>query len=203
MQYRSNAIKGIRKETGRIRNVSNKKEGKEKRKQETIAQRIARMGILVALAMIFSYVEVLIPFSVGIPGVKLGIANLVVVTGVFLFPKKEVFLISLVRIILMGLLFGTGLSLIYSLTGGILSFLVMILGQRSGGLSVGGISILGAVSHNIGQLVAAMIILGNIRIGVYLPVLMVAGIITGCIIGNVSDQLMKRLKKLAIFRIYS
>lgn len=160
------------------------------------AKRVARMGVLVALSMIFSYIEVLLPFSVGIPGVKLGIANLVVVIGLYLFTPSEVFLISLVRILLMAMLFGSGASLIYSLAGGILSFLVMLAGKKLSGLSVVGNSVLGAVFHNIGQIGAATVLLASKSILSYLPVLLIAGVITGMVIGIVSLKCMRIIKKI-------
>lgn len=168
----------------------------EKTKKQNVAERVARLGIFVALAMIFSYVEVLIPFSIGIPGVKLGIANLVVVVGLFLFQKREVFVISMIRILLMGLMFGNGASLLYSFAGGILSFLIMILAIKVTKLSIVGISILGAVFHNVGQILAAAFILDNIRITFYFPVLLIAGLITGMLIGIGSNQILKRIEKI-------
>lgn len=155
-----------------------------------MSKKVARMGVFVALAMIFSYVEVLIPFHFGIPGVKLGIANLVVVTGLYLFSAKEVFMISMVRIVLMGLLFGNGMSLIYSLAGGILSFLVMLLCKRVSLFSIIGISIVGGVFHNVGQIFAAMVVLQNEKIIAYLPVLLVAGVVTGALNGILSKQII-------------
>lgn len=164
------------------------------RKDKVNIKKTARMGMLVALAMIFSYVEVLVPFSVGIPGIKLGLANLVVVIGLYLFSPGEVFLISVVRIFLMGLLFGNGATLIYSLAGGILSFLIMAVCKMRSKFSIVGISILGAVFHNIGQLGAAVILLANIKISYYLPILLIAGVITGLVTGFISELSIKAVK---------
>lgn len=147
------------------------------------AVRIARLGVFVALAMIFSYVEALFPISIGVPGVKLGLANLVVVVGLYLFSTGEAFLISLVRILLMGILFGNGLSLWYSLAGGLLSFLIMVPAKKWCKLSVVGVSMAGAVFHNVGQIGAAAFALQNRSIMAYLPVLLVSGVITGILIG--------------------
>ena len=160
-----------------------------------MAKRVARMGILTALAMVFSYVEVLIPFSFGIPGVKLGVANLVVLTGLYLLKPQEVFLISLVRILLMGVLFGNAASLIYSLAGGIFSFCVMLICKKTSWFSMTGVSVAGGVSHNLGQLLAAMVVLGSKKIGYYFHVLILAGIVTGVLIGIVSDRIAKILGK--------
>lgn len=161
------------------------------------AGNVAKLGVLVALAMIFSYVELLIPFSVGIAGVKLGLANLVVVIGLYILSATEVFLVSMVRIFLMALLFGNGASILYSLAGGILSFLVMLIAKKFSGLSIVGISILGAVFHNIGQIMAAAWMLGTMKILSYLPVLLIAGIVTGMAIGIVAGQILNRIKMLS------
>lgn len=160
----------------------------------SVAARIARMGVLVALAMIFSYIEVLIPISIGIPGVKLGLANLVIVIGLYLCSGGEVFLISLVRILLMGFLFGNSMSLAYSLAGGILSFGMMWMAKKWLKLSVIGVSIVGGVFHNVGQLAAAAFTLQNPAVAAYLPVLLVAGVVTGMGIGVVSKQILSVLK---------
>lgn len=157
--------------------------------------KIAKMGMLVALAMIFSYVEALIPFSIGIPGVKLGLANLVIVVGLYLFSAGEVFVISMLRILLAGLLFGNGATLIYSFAGGILSLAMMAVCQKKTGLSMVGISVLGGVCHNIGQLCAAIWILANVNIAYYLPVLMISGVLTGFVIGYMANLIVRTVKK--------
>ena len=154
------------------------------------AEKIAKMGVFIALAMIFSYVEALFPFSIGIPGIKMGIANLVVVVGLYFFGAKEVFLISIIRIILMGILFGNGATLRYSMAGGLCSFVVMLLAYKLSKLSVVGVSILGAVFHNCGQIFAAVMILDHIRIIIYLPVLLVAGVVTGLLIGIGAERII-------------
>ena len=120
-----------------------------KEKQMNKNKKLANMAMLVALAMIFSYVESLIPINFGIPGMKLGVANLVTVTGLYFLELPEVFLVVVMRILLTVFLFGNGISIVYSLAGGILSFLVMALMKRLKGFSVAGVSIAGGVSHNI------------------------------------------------------
>lgn len=155
-----------------------------------MSKRVANIGMLIALAMIFSYVEALLPINFGIPGVKLGVANLVIVTSLYLLKSKDVWCLSLLRILLIGFLFGNGVSIIYSLAGGILSLLVMLLLKTKGGFSIIGVSIAGGVSHNVGQLMAASCIVGNLHIAYYLPVLLIAGLITGAIIGVLSDKIL-------------
>lgn len=93
----------------------------------TKSQKVSYCAVFTALAMIFSYVEAILPINFGVPGMKLGLANLVIVTGLYYMSEKDVFLISLTRILLMGLLFGNGMSLLYSLTGGILSYIIMVI----------------------------------------------------------------------------
>ena len=158
-----------------------------------MSKKVARLGIFVALAMVFSYIEVLIPFHFGIPGVKLGIANVVVVAGLYLLSVPEVLMISVVRIVLSGLLFGNGVSILYSLAGGMLSFFAMWLLKKVKGFSLVGVSIAGGVMHNVGQLMAAAWILGNLRIAVYFPVLLVAGLLTGSMIGLLAEAIVRAL----------
>ena len=163
--------------------------------KNNISSRVAYGGILTALAMIFSYTETLIPLNFGVPGIKLGLANLVVLLGLTFLKPVDVFLISMVRIFLSSLLFGNAMSLAYSLAGGILSFLVMLLISRVEGFSLIGISIAGGVTHNIGQIVTAAIIVKTMKLTWYLPVLIVAGLITGAIVGAIAVSVMPAVKK--------
>ena len=145
----------------------------------TKSQKVSYCAVFTALAMIFSYVEAILPINFGVPGMKLGLANLVIVTGLYYMSEKDVFLISLTRILLMGLLFGNGMSLLYSLTGGILSYIIMVTLKKKSSLSVLAVSVSGGVSHNIGQLAAAALAVSNIHIFYYLPALLIAGVVTG------------------------
>ncbi len=155
-----------------------------------MAKRVALAGIFVSLALIFSYVESLIPFNFGIPGIKLGLANVVVVTGLYLMKLPDVCLISLIRIFVSGLLFGNMMSLIYSLSGGILSLIVMILLRKTGKFSVIGVSIAGAVCHNAGQIAAAILVTGVPVIAYYLPVLIGVGLVTGAVMGIIASRVL-------------
>ena len=161
----------------------------------TPGRRVALDGILVALAMSFSYIETFIPFNFGVPGIKLGLANLVVLLGLTFLPAVDVLLISVVRIVLSSLLFGNVMSLWYSLAGGLLSFLCMWLLTRREGYSIIGISMAGGVMHNVGQIITAAIIVKTLQLTWYLPVLLVAGLVTGAIIGTVARLLMPRVQK--------
>ena len=153
----------------------------------------AYFGMFTALALILSYVEFLIPFHFGVPGIKLGLANLIIVIVLYKCSAKEAIVLSVLRILLSGFMFGNMFSIIYSLAGGILSWIVMVLLKRTGTFSITGVSIAGGVSHNVGQLVVAMLVVESYKAGFYLPVLLVAGVITGFIIGIISSEILRRI----------
>lgn len=153
-------------------------------------------GMFTALALIFSYVESLIPFRIGIPGVKLGLANLVIVVAMYKMNKKQVYLLSVTRVVLAGFMFGNLFSIVYSLAGSLLSLAVMYGLKRKESFSIMGISMAGGVFHNIGQLIVAMIVLESLNLVYYASVLLISGLITGIVIGIVSDEIMKRIKKI-------
>ena len=156
------------------------------------------MAMLVVLAMIFSYVESLIPINFGVPGMKLGIANLVTVTGIYFLALPEILLVVVMRVLLIGFMFGNGMSIIYSLAGGILSVLVMTLLKKTKGFSEVGVSIAGGIAHNIGQLIVAAIVVENKKLVYYLPALLIAGTITGCLIGMLSKKMLPVVKTEAV-----
>ncbi len=159
-------------------------------------RKTALYGLLVALAFILSYLEHLFPLSIGIPGIKLGLANLVVLLALYRLYPRDALVISFVRILLVGLTFGSPTTMLYSLCGGLLSFAIMALCHRSGVFSVVGVSIAGGVSHNVGQIAAAAVLLGTGKIVWYLPVLLVAGLVTGGLLGVVVRLLLPRLSRL-------
>lgn len=164
------------------------------------ARRVALYGMLTALAFILSYVESLVPVTVGIPGVKLGLANLVVVIALYTLDLKGAFVISAVRIVLSGLTFGGLFSMLYSLAGGLLSFAVMAVLSRKKLFGTVGVSVCGGVAHNIGQLLVAMAVLETESVWYYFPVLLISGSVAGVLIGllggwmtgRVQDYLAKR-----------
>lgn len=155
--------------------------------------RVAYFGVFTALALIFSYVETLLPISFGIPGVKLGLANLIIVIALYKLTLKETYLLSVVRVLLAGFLFGNYFSIIYSLAGALLSLAVMAVLKKAGGFSIIGISIAGGVFHNIGQLFVAMLVVETFQVAYYVPVLLVAGLLTGCVIGILAQEMLRRL----------
>lgn len=157
-------------------------------------QKITRMGMFVAVAFVLSYIESLLPISLGIPGIKIGLSNIVVVLCLYEASLKQTFGIAAVRIVLSGLTFGNLSMMMYSLAGGMLSFLVMALLRRTKKFSVYGVSIAGGVCHNIGQVAVAVLILQQKGILLYyLPFLLAAGCIAGACIGFVAALLVKRL----------
>lgn len=153
-------------------------------------------GVFTALALLFSYIESLIPFHIGIPGVKLGLANLIIVIALYKTDVRQTFLLSVTRVVLSGFMFGNLFSIIYSLAGGILSLLVMIAVKKNGNFSVIGVSIMGGVFHNVGQLLIAMLVTESLNLFYYVPVLMISGLVTGILIGIVSDGMLKRMRRI-------
>lgn len=156
-------------------------------------KKIAYMGLFAAIAIIFGYVESLIPFFAGIPGIKLGLANLAVLFILETYTWKEAALVSMVRILVIGFMFGNMFSILYSMAGAALSLTVMTLMKRFSGFSILGISVAGGVSHNIGQLIIAALIVENTSLFYYAPVLLISGVITGILIGILTREVTKRI----------
>ena len=159
----------------------------------TTPRKTAYAGLMAALALIFSYIEVLIPFTPGIPGVKLGIANLVIIVALYYLDGKYAFAINIVRVFISGLLFTGLFGMLYSLAGAILSFICMIALKGTGRFSIVGVSMAGGVTHNLGQIIIAAIIIGNIKVFAYFPVLIFSGVISGIIIGFLAHLILRRL----------
>lgn len=164
--------------------------------KRSTAVRTAYYGMFVALAFVFSYIEVLFPFSIGIPGIKLGLANIVVLTILYAMGTKEAFVISCIRIVLVGFTFGNLSSILFSLAGGLLSWLVMSICKKVKSFSMIGVSIAGGITHNVGQIVVAAIILETAKIVYYIPVLLIVGTFTGLVIGILGAGMLKVMKKL-------
>lgn len=156
------------------------------------SRKTAVIGMYIAVAMICSYIESLIPFYFGIPGVKLGLANLAVLLAMHTLGTGPAFVVSVSRIVLTGFLFGNAFSILYSLAGGLLSFVVMWLLLRTKKLGAVSVSAAGGISHNIGQILVAAAIVENYRILYYIPVLLAAGLITGLLIGILAQELLAR-----------
>lgn len=154
---------------------------------------VAMLGICAAIAMVLSYLESLIPLSFAVPGIKLGLANIAVVFVLYKLGAKEAVIVSLVRIAWMAILFGNVMTLAYSVSGAALSLTAMILLKRTERFSTVGVSVIGGILHNAGQILAAMLIMETAQIVYYLPILCVSGIAAGVAIGIVSAILVKRV----------
>jgi len=157
--------------------------------------RIAKYSLLIALAMIFSYLEAQIPAFFAVPGMKLGLTNVVVLTALYLMDAKSAIVINLLRIFLVSVMFGNGMSLAYSAAGGILSGIVMILLKRTGKFSIVTVSAAGGVCHNVGQILVAMALLETRALGWYLLILWFTGLAAGLAIGILGGMLVKRLER--------
>ncbi len=158
-------------------------------------KRLTTDAFLIAEAMILSYVESLIPLSVAVPGIKMGLANIAVVFALFRVGKADAFTISILRVILLTVLFGTFVSFLYGFSGAVTSFLIMLLLKESNRFRAFTISVTGAVVHNLTQIAVAMLVLRTDAIVFYLPGLLAAGIISGALIGIVSAILIARIPK--------
>jgi heptaprenyl diphosphate synthase len=159
-------------------------------------KRTAELGFYLAVALILSYVESLIPISVGIPGMKLGLPNAVVV--LLLYEKgsvKEAALVNVLRIVLSGFLFGSMYSILYALSGAVCSFAVMLIVRKLRCFTVIGVSVCGGVFHNIGQIAVAVLVVESTAVFYYLPMLMIAGTLTGALLGVVVMELVPYLQR--------
>lgn len=156
-------------------------------------QKTAYLGLFTAVAIIFGYVETLVPVFAGIPGIKLGLANLAVLFILERYGFNEAAMVSAVRILIIGFLFGNMFSILYSLAGAALSLTAMTLMKKRNGFSIIGISVAGGVTHNIGQLLIAIVIVANRSLLYYAPVLLVSGVITGLFIGWLTAETLKRV----------
>ena len=161
------------------------------------------MGLLTALGLIIGYIEFLIPIPLGIPGVKPGFANIVIVWALYSLGPWEALMINGMRIFLSGFLFGNFSMILYSLAGAAVSFLCMCLAKKSGLFSMTGVSMIGGVMHNMGQLLVAMAVLETVSLVYYGPVILAAGVITGLLIGIVTGEVKKRLPAALVKKIES
>ena len=162
------------------------------------ARVVTYCAVLAALGLIFSYIEVLIPFNMGIPGVKLGIANLVVIVALYALGNRYAFAINIVRVVVAGLLFTGVFSMLYSLAGALVSFAGMVLIKKTGLFSVTGVSICGGVLHNLGQIIVASFIISNVKVFAYFPVLIISGVVSGAIIGVLAWLILRRLPDIGV-----
>lgn len=160
------------------------------------------ISVLVAQGMILSFIETMLPIPFIAPGAKLGLANIVTLSAIYLLTFKQATAVVLLRVVLTAVTFGSLSSFLYSLSGGVLSLLIMagILKVFKGEISLMGVSVAGAVAHNIGQLVVATIMIHNVLIFTYLPILLIVAIPTGIFVGIVARILINYLEKVKFMR---
>lgn len=156
--------------------------------------KIALRGLLVALAFVLSWVEMQIPYFFAVPGIKLGLTNLVVLIALYRLGSADAFALNVVRILLVSFTFGNMAALLYSLVGGMLSFLAMYLMKRFTKFSVKLVSVFGGIFHNVGQILVAMLVLKSVHVLWYLPYLWISGIVAGIVIGLIGELVMQKLK---------
>lgn len=161
-------------------------------------KKLAIYALMVALAMIFSYIEVLIPIPYLVPGMKIGLANIVTMIALYKMGALDAAVVSVMRILLSALLFGNVFSLAYSLAGGLISLAIMILLKKTDRFSMVGVSLAGGVCHNIAQIGVAAILLETGELIYYLPVLLITGTITGILIGVLGGLILKKLERVQL-----
>lgn len=163
-------------------------------KNENKTKKLTTIASLVALSMVLSYLESLIPPLVAVPGVKIGLANIITVFSLYLLDAKSAILISLLRVCLSSLLFGNTVSFIYSLSGALLSYLVMLLLLRLDFFSEIGVSVSGGVAHNVGQVAAAAVVMQNSGLLYYIAPLLISGSLAGVAVGIIAALAIRRLR---------
>ncbi len=160
------------------------------------SKKVAFLGLCTALALILAYVEILMqPLFPSIPGIKMGLPNIIIVFLLYRRSAASAFGVSLLRILLVSILFGNVMTLSYSLAGGILSLFVMILLRRLNLMSEVGVSVAGGVTHNLGQILMAMLLLETAELGYYMVVLTITGTVAGVLIGLCGALLIKKVPK--------
>lgn len=159
------------------------------------SNKVAYLGVFTALALILSFVESQIPPLMAIPGVKLGIPNIAILFILYKVGWKEAALVNVVRVLVVGLLFGSVVSMLYSFSGALLSLLGMILLKKSNLFSCVTVSVIGGILHNVGQIVMACFVTVTSELMYYLPVLIISGTVAGILIGLVAGMLLRRLEK--------
>ncbi len=158
-------------------------------------KKVAYLGLMAALALILSYVEALFPpIYAAVPGIKVGLPNIVIIFMLYRFGLKEAAAVSLVRLAAVALLFGSVMTLAYSLAGAVLSLTLMALCKRFNIFTTVGVSVVGGVSHNLGQIIVAMIVMETAQIGYYMAVLAITGTLAGVFIGLAGSLLLKYMK---------
>ena len=159
---------------------------------------ITMYGLFTALAMIMSLIEILMPIPLPVPGIKVGFPNIIILFVLYRFGAKTAIAVSLVRVLLVSLLFGNFLGLAYSLAGAVLSLVVMILLKATDMFSTLGVSVVGGIFHNVGQIIVACVLMSTSEISYYMPVLIITGTAAGIVVGIASHLLIKKTEKLKL-----
>jgi heptaprenyl diphosphate synthase len=170
-----------------------------------MTKKIAISGIFISMALVLSFFEGLIPMNFGIPGVKLGLANIVALAALFILGPVYALAIQAGRVVLAALMFGNMAGLLYSISGGLLSIFAMILlyKLKRPFFSIVAISVFGAVFHNIGQITAASVIVSDLRISFYLPILLLSGVAAGIFVGFAGKYLIKGLLRTNLMELHN
>lgn len=158
--------------------------------------RIALSGLLVALMLVLGYVESLLPVAAGIPGIKLGLSNGVLIFALSMLGIPTAFVLMILKVLLSGLMFGGVSAMMYAFAGGLLSMIFMALLSRIKGVHIIVVSMVGGLMHNVGQVVLAMIMLSTPKLLYYMVILMIVGLGCGALTGVCADSVLKHLKKL-------
>lgn len=159
------------------------------------ARRIAICGMLLALMLVLGFVESQLPVAAGIPGIKLGLSNGVLIFAVYMLNVPAAYLLMGLKVLLSGFLFGSPSAMMYAFAGGLLSLTMMCLLSRMKGLSPIVVSMIGGLSHNVGQVALAMVILNTPKLMYYMAILMVVGLITGLATGVAANGIILRFQK--------
>lgn len=161
--------------------------------QRYTSKYVASLGLFSAFAVIASYIESLIPIHIGIPGIKIGLPNIIIVLVLYLLDAKSAIIVNIIRIIIVGAMFGNAFSILFSISGAIVSFLIMYLVKKINKISMLGVSVCGGVAHNIAQIVIASFIVKTYNLNYYLPFMIIGGLITGILIGILSMTIYNKI----------
>ncbi|MBQ2256915.1 MAG: Gx transporter family protein [Clostridia bacterium] len=158
------------------------------------SKKIAFLGLCAGVALVLAYVEALLPpLYAAVPGIKLGLPNIAIIFILYRFGLREAAVVSFIRIVAVALLFGNPMTFAYSVVGAFLSLLVMTILRKLDLFSIVGVSVAGAVFHNVGQILTAMVLLGTAELGYYLIVLAITGTISGILVGLCGAMAVKRV----------
>ncbi|MGN0379247.1 MAG: Gx transporter family protein [Butyrivibrio sp.] len=163
-------------------------------KEKFMESDVALYGMFVSVSLVLSYIEAIIPINLPVPGMKLGLANIVIIWVLYSMGIKAAAIVSLVRVLLAGFMFGNMYSIIFSMAGALLSLITMYFLKKIKAFSIIGVSIAGGVMHNAGQIIVSMIVLENVRMAYYFPALMISGVVAGIAIGLLGGILYRKIK---------